>query len=149
MQSQVQTIFDKGVIRKSHSPWSAPAFLVPKKSAHGKPKCRFCVDFSALNSVTKLNSYPVPNFEETVSTLYGSKYFTVLDFYSGFWQLHIAESHKEGTAFSAPSGHYEFQRLPFGLANSLANFQRLMDTVLRDLIGPQCWAFIDIIFPAQ
>jgi len=94
MQSQIQTMLDKGVIRKSHSPWSAPAILVPKKSADGKPKYRFCVDFRALNSVTKFDSYPLPNFEETVSTLHGSKYFTVLDFYSGFWQLHIAESHK-------------------------------------------------------
>ena len=103
------------------------------------------MDFRVLNSVNKFNSYPLPIFEETVSTLHGSKYFTVLHFYSGFWQLNIAESHKEKTTFTVPSGHHEFQRLPFGLANSPANFQRLMDTVLRDLIGPECWAFDDIV----
>jgi hypothetical protein len=53
MQSQIQTMLDKGGIRKSHCPWSAPAILVPRKSADGKPKYRFCVEFRALNSVTK------------------------------------------------------------------------------------------------
>ena len=73
IQSQIQTMLDKGVIRKSTSAWSAPAIFVPKKSADGNPTYRFCVNFGALNSVTKFHSYPLPIFEETVSTLHGSK----------------------------------------------------------------------------
>ena len=42
-----------------------------------------------------------------------------------------------------PSGHYEFTRLPFGLANSPANFQRLMDTVLKNLVGAECYIYLD------
>ena len=57
----------------------------------------FCVDFRALNSVTKFDPYPLPVFEETVSSLFGSKYFSVLDCYSGFWQVSIKEDHKERT----------------------------------------------------
>ena len=71
-------MLDKGAIRESNSPWSAPAILVPKKSPDGKPKFRFSVDFLALNSVTKFDSYPLPKFEET-STLYGCRYFSTLD----------------------------------------------------------------------
>ena len=122
-----------GVIRPSSSPWSVPAILVPKTLQDGKPNFRFCVDFRALNAVTKFDSYPLPRFDETTSTLFGSKYFTILDCYSGFWQVNIKEEHKERTAFTVASGHYEFNRLSFGLSNSPSNFQRLMDVVLKNL----------------
>ena len=95
MKAQVENMLAKGVIRESSSPWSAPAILVPKKSADGKPKYRFCVDFRALNAVTKFDPYCLPVFEESTSTLFGSNYFTVLDCYSGFWQVNIKEEHKE------------------------------------------------------
>jgi hypothetical protein len=68
-------MLSKGVIRESVSSWSAPAILVPIKSLDRKPKYRFCEDFRALNSVTKLEPYPLPIFEETTSTLHGSRYF--------------------------------------------------------------------------
>jgi len=143
MQNQVQKMLDKEVIRPSNSPWSAPAILVPKKSLDGKPKYRFCVDFRALNAVTKFDPYPLPIFEEASAALHGSKYFSVLDCYCGFWQVGIKEDHKELTGFSVPSGHYEFNRLPFGLSNSPANFQRLMDTVLKNLVGTELFVFVD------
>ena len=118
--------------------------LVPKKSGDGTPKYRFCVDFRALNAVTKYDRYPLPRFEERTSTLAGSKYFSVLDCYSGFWQINVHEPHREKTAFSVPSlGHYQFNRLPYGLSNSPASFQRLMDLVLKDLTGTELWTFID------
>jgi len=84
-------------------------------------------------------------FEETTSNLYGSKYFTVLDCYSDIWQVGIKEKHKEKNGFSVPPGHYEFNRLAFGLKNSPANFQRRMDAVLKNLVGNECRGFIDDI----
>jgi hypothetical protein len=117
--------------------------LVPKKKGpDGKPQYRFCVDFRALNYVTRFDLYPLP-LEEATSALYGSKYFTVLHCYSGFWQMGIRKDHKELTGFTVPSGHYEFNRLPFGLSNSPVNFQSLMDTVLKNLVGTDCFVFID------
>ena len=108
------------------------AILVPKKKGPDvKPQYRFCVNFRALNSVTRFDPYPLPLLEEATCALYGSKYFSVLDCYSGFWQMGIREEHKGLTDFIVPSGHYEFNRLPFGISNSPANFQRLMDTVLK------------------
>jgi len=139
----MEKMLDKGVIRSSNSPWLAPAILVPKKSPDGTPKYRFCVDFRALNSVTKFDSYPLPVFEEATASLHGSKYFTALDCLSGFWQVPIKEEHRERTGFTVPSGHYEFNRLPFGLYNSPSNFQRLMDVVLKNLLGTQCLIFLD------
>jgi len=130
MESQVNDMLKKGVIRKSHSPWSATAILVPKRSLDGRPKFRFCVDFRALNGVTKFDPYPLPRLEDSTSSVFGSKYLC----YSGFWQINISE-HKELTGFTVPSGHFEFNRLPFGLNNSPANFQRLMDIVLKGIVG--------------
>ena len=143
MEDQVQEMLRKGVIEESSSPWNFPAILVPKKSQDGTPKFRFCVDFRALNAVTQFDSYPLPLLEESVSMLHGSKYFTVLDCYSGFWQIKIAEEDKVKTAFSTTSGHYHFHRLPYGLSNSPASFQRLIDVVLRNLTGTECFVFID------
>ena len=82
-------------------------------------------------------------FEETTSTLFGSRYFSVLDCYSGFWQIYIKEEHKDRTGFTVPFGHYELNGLPIGLSNSPANFQRLMDVVLKNLVGEECYVFID------
>jgi len=130
MKGQVRNLLQKGVIDPSSS-WSAPAILVPKKSPNGRHKYRFCVDFRSLNEVTQFDTYPLPIFQETVSTLHDSQYFSVLDCYSGFCQLKLTEVDKMKNAFSVPSGHYKFLRLPYGLANSPSSFQRLMDLVLR------------------
>jgi hypothetical protein len=83
--------------------------------------------------------------DEAASSLYGSKFFTVLDCYSVFWQINIQEDHKESTGFAVPSSHYEFNRLPFGLSNSPSNFQRLMDVVLKNLVGSECFIFLEDI----
>ena len=80
MKNQVQKMLDKGVIRPIDSPWAAPGILVPKKGGpDGKLQYRFCVDFGALNSVTRFDPYPLPMLEEATSSLCGSKYFSVLD----------------------------------------------------------------------
>ena len=65
--------------------------------------------------------------------------------------MEIKEEHKKLTGFSIPSEHYEFHRLPFGFSNSPANFQRLMDTILKDLVGTQCSAYVDdvIVFSSS
>jgi hypothetical protein len=142
MQDQVQDMLTKGMIEESTSPWAAPAIYVPKKSLDGKPQYRYCCDFRTLNAVTQFDTYPLPLFEKTVSTLYGSKYFMVIDCYSGFWQIKIAEEDKMKTAFSTPTGHYQFHRLPYGLSNSPVSFQRLMDIVLKTLTETDCWVYI-------
>jgi hypothetical protein len=117
MQAQLEKMVEKGTIRSSNYPWSAPAILVPKKSPDGTPKYRFCVDFRALNSVTKFDTFPLPVFEEATASVHGFRYFTVFDCLSGFWQVPIKEEHQERTGYTV---------------------QRLMDVVLRNLVSTQC-----------
>jgi len=111
MEDQVVNVLDKGIIRASNSPWSAPAILVTKKIADGKEKYKFCVEFRAPNAATKFDPYPLPVFEETTSTIFGSRYFSFVDCYSGFWQVPIKEEHKEHTGFTVQQGHYEYNRI--------------------------------------
>jgi len=71
-------------------------------------KIPFCVDFRAFNQITQYDNYPLPVFEETVSTLHGSRCFSVIVLFSGFWQIQLADEDKMKTAFTVPSGSYNF-----------------------------------------
>jgi len=119
MENQVQDMLEKCFIEES-SPWAAPTILVRNKSLDGRTKYRFCVAFRALNAVTQFD--PLPLIEHAASALHGSKYFCTIDLFSWFWQAKLTEEDKMKTAFSTPSGHYHFRRLPYGLSNSPGSF---------------------------
>ena len=74
-----------------------------------------------------------------------AKVFSTLDLKSGYWQIAIDESSIPKTDFRCHKGLFEFLRLPFGLRNALAAFQRMMDFVLGDLIGKHRLVYLDDI----
>lgn len=146
IQRQVEKLLRNDVIRESHSPWSAPVHLVPKKmDASGERKFRLVVDYRRLNEVTVDDKYPLPNITELFDKLGKSNYFSTLDLASGYHQIEVEESDRPKTAFTTQSGHYEFTRLPFGLKTAPATFQRTMDNVLRGLHGIHCMVYLDDI----
>jgi len=130
-----------GVIEPSSSPWSSQIVLVRKKNG----QIRFCVDYRCLNTVTRKDSYPLPNIMETFDTLAGAQYFSSLDLASGYWQVEVAPEDKEKTAFSTRHGLYQFTTMPFGLCNAPATFERLMDTILHGYLWERCMCYIDDI----
>jgi hypothetical protein len=149
IKSQVDKMLKDNVIQESHSPWSAPVHLVPKKiDASGKQKWRMVVDYRRLNDITVDDKYPLPNISDLFDMLGKSMYFTTLDLASGYHQLEVKDADRPKTAFSTPFGHYEFNRMPFGLKTAPATFQRAMDNVLRGLQGIHCLVYLDdvIIF---
>ena len=84
---------------------------------------RFCVDYRKLNSITKMDSFPLPLIDDTLDMLSQSKFFTTLDLASGYWQVEMDTASSEKAAFTTYSGHYEFTKMPFGLCNAPDMFQ--------------------------
>ena len=143
--AHIRKMLDDGIIRDSTSPYNSPILLVPKKSATGETKSRLVVDFRQLNKKILGDKFPLPRIDEILDHLGRAKYFTTLDLTSGFHQIELEEESKKYTAFSSTSGHYEFNRLPFGLNISPNSFQRMMIIALSGL-PPECaFLYIDDI----
>ena len=118
-----------GVIRPSNSPWASAMVLVRKKNG----SLCICVDYRLLNSVTKLDAYPLPRIDDLLDQLGSARYFTTLDLAAGYWQIRVTESSIEKTAFITPQGLFVFRVMPFGLTNAPAVLQRLMSRMLSGL----------------
>ena len=90
---------------------------------------RVCVDYRNVNKDTILDRYPLPHVDELIDSIGNHKavYFTKLDLMLGYYQVKMAEKSKEKTAFVCHHGLYQFRRTPFGLTNTPATFQRLME----------------------
>ena len=143
---QIDEMLKKNIIRQSNSPWNSPIWVVgKKKDASGLKKYRIVIDYRKLNDKSDLDAYPLPLIEDILDGLSKAKFFSAFDLSSGFWQIPLEEDSKKYTAFSTQEGHFEFNRLPFGLKNSPSTFQRMMDTVLRGLIGKICFVYLDDI----
>ena len=142
IEQEIKKMLEQDVIEPSASPWSSPICLVSKKSGDW----RFCVDLRALNSVTKLDTYPLPRIDETFDRLAGARYFSTLDMASGYWQLSLREEDRPKTSFVINGiGTYMFNVMCFGLKNTPASFSRLMEIVLRGLQYDKCLVYLDDI----
>ena len=150
IEAEVLKWLRQDIIEQSHSPWSSPVVLVPKKAINPndplEPKRhRLCIDFRRLNDVTKTDSFPLPIMQDALDGLGKSKVFSIIDLRSAFLQLPLKPEDKEKTAFTTKSGLYQFTTLPFGLKNSPSIFQRLMHNVLNGLLHKTCMVYLDDI----
>lgn len=136
-----------GIVKESISPYTSPVWVVPKKpDATGRKKFRLVIDYRKLNEKKTINDkYPIPEITDILDKLGKAKYFSTIDLVSGFHQIQLEEKDMEKTAFSVNGGKYEFTRMPFGLKNAPATIQRVMDCILRELIGVCCFVYMDDI----
>ena len=144
VQKEIETLERAGIIERSISPWASPVVIVPKKSTPGEPpRRRRCVDYQKINKlqpkVTKadggkgcISLIPLPKIDELYAKLKGYKVFSSLDLRSGYYHIGLKDSAKPKSAFVLSSlGKYQFNRVPFGLTQAPAYFQKLINDVLK------------------
>ena len=108
-----------------------------------------CTDYHKVKSVTKTDTFPIPRIDDCIDNIGHAKYVTKFDLLKGFWQIPMTDRAKEISAFVTPDGLYQYKVMPFGMKNSPATFQRLVNKLIFNLDG--CKAYIDdaIIFSEE
>lgn len=141
LREELDKLLQDGVIEECESPYAAPVVLVPKKDG----KIRLTVDYRGINAVTRPDRYPLPRLDDLLHEAKQSKYMSTLDLKSGYHQISVKETDRDKTAFTTPFGTYRFIRMPFGLRNAPATFQRLMNKFKAGLLNVFILVYLDDI----
>ncbi|KAJ0586830.1 putative nucleotidyltransferase, Ribonuclease H [Helianthus annuus] len=158
VKKEVIKWLDAGIIYPiSDSAWVSPTQVVPKKSGIQVVKdeqgeqiatrpvtgWRVCIDYRKLNAATSKDHFPLPFIDQIIEKLSGQKYYCFLDGYSGYNQIAIHPDDQHKTTFTCPYGTFAFRRMPFGLCNAPATFQRCMMSIFSDMVGESLEVFMD------
>ncbi|XP_073318838.1 retrovirus-related Pol polyprotein from transposon 412 [Pagrus major] len=139
VRHHIQELLAAGIIKESHSPYASPIVIVRKKNG----KVRMCIDYRLLNSRTIPDQYTMPRIDDVLDCLTRSKWFSVLDLRSGYYQVEMSEEDKEKTALLCPLGFFQFERMPQGITGAPATFQRLMEKAVGDMNLIQVLVYLD------
>ena len=142
IRREIKELLHQGVIKKSVTPWRAQV-LVTTNERH---KRRMVIDYSStINRFTQLDAFPMPKISEIIRQLSKYTVFSKLDLESAYHQCPIRADEACYTGFEADGELYEFTRLPFGLTNSVAAFQRIMSSIIKNNNLNGTFAYIDDI----
>ena len=157
---EVLKLLQAGIIYPiSDSTWVSPTQVVPKKSGVTTVKnekgeelstrlttsWRVCIDYRRLNEVTRKDHFPLPFIDQLLERVSGHPFYCFLDGYSGYFQIEIAPEDQEKTTFTCPFGTYAYRRMPFGLCNAPATFQRCMLSMFSDMVERIMEVYMDDI----
>ncbi|XP_056859558.1 uncharacterized protein LOC130508222 [Raphanus sativus] len=158
VKKEILKLLDAGVIYPiSDSKWVSPVHVVPKKGGITVVKNdkneliptrtvtghRMCIDYRKLNSASRKDHFPLPFIDQMLERLANHPFYCFLDGYSGFFQIPIHPDDQEKTTFTCPYGTFAYRRMPFGLCNAPATFQRCMMSIFSDLIEDVVEVFMD------
>lgn len=139
LRGEVATLLETGIIEECESAWSSPAVLVPKPNGG----VRLCIDYRRLNAVTRPDRYPLPRLDDLLHSTGKIDCISTMDLQSGYYQIAVHPEDRDKTCFITPFGTYRFTRMPFGLVNAPATFQRLMDRLRSQLPQLRLLAYLD------
>jgi len=130
---------ERGLIRETYSDGGSPILFVKKKDG----KLRRCVDYRALNNVTKRGRYPLRLIGEALDRLQTGKYCTKLGIRDAYHNVRIKAGDEWKMTFTTKYGSYEYLVMPFGLTNAPAAFQRWINRTLQSYIDICCIVYLD------
>jgi hypothetical protein len=157
-RGEVIKLLDVGIIYPiSDSKWVSPIHVVPMRAGvtvvqnkEGKlvptrvqSGWRVCIDYCKLNTATRKDHFPLPFIDQMVERLDGHEYYCFLDGYSGYNQVPVDPEDQEKTTFTCPFGTFAYLRMPFGLCNAPATFQRCMISIFSDMVERFLEVFMD------
>jgi len=133
------------IVQPANSPWAFPTVIAPKKGTKpGVFAPRLCTDFRPLNDVTVMDTYPLPRIDDILGQLGRKpKYFSTLDLFAGYNQIGMTPRAIEYSTFITHDGTWQYLRMPFGLSNAPATFQRMMNGIFQDMIGKSMLVYLD------
>ncbi len=141
MEEYITEALNSGFIHPSTSPAAAGFFFVEKKDGGLRP----CIDYRGLNNVTVKFRYPLPLVPSALEQLRETTIYTKLDLRSAHNLIRIKEGDEWKTVFLTTRVHYEYQVMPYGLANSPTIFQSFINYIFKDLLNQSVVAYIDDI----
>ncbi len=139
MRDEVKYLLENGLAVPSSSAWSFPCIIVPKSDG----TARFCTDYRKVNAITKSDSFPLPRLEDCVDRVGSATFVSKLDLLKGYWQVPLTPRAAKISVFVTPDNLLQYTVMAFGLRNTPATFQRLMNRVLSGI--PNCDAYLDDI----
>jgi hypothetical protein len=158
VRAEVIKLLDVGIIYPiSDSKWVSPIHVVPKQAGLTVVKnkddelvptrvqsgWRVCIDYRKLNAATRKDHFPLPFIDQMVERLAGHEYYCFLDGYFGYNQVLVDPEDQEKTTFTYPFGMFAYRRMPFGLCNAPATFQRCMISIFFDMVERFLEIFMD------
>ncbi|KAK8670034.1 hypothetical protein V6N13_104800 [Hibiscus sabdariffa] len=158
VRKEILKWLDAGIIYPiSDSEWVSPVQCVPKKGgitvisnennelipSRTVAGWRVCMDYRKLNKATGKDHFPLPFIDQMLDRLAGKQYYCFLDGYSGYNQIAIAPEDQSKTTFTCPYSTFAFRRMPFGLCNAPATFQRCMTAIFSDMNEDYLEIFMD------
>ena len=141
LRRQLTLYLGRGWISPSVSEWGANVLFAKKKDGG----LRLCIDYRHLNTDTIKDRMSLPRVDDLLDQLADAKVYSLIDLHSGYHQIQIKPEDRHKTAFRTKYGSFEFNVVPFGLANAPATFQRMMNNIFSDILDCYVVVYLDDI----